>query len=152
MLTYVIRRILLMFPTLLGITALVFFVMAYSPGGIGGPLLDKFGNLQSAEAHRVREYYDKRYGIHSPKIVQYARWLNLISPIGRKINPDGTLSADVGFKWPSFGDSLAQHRPVSDLVRECLPITLLLNLVSIPLVYGFGIITGIIAAKRRGSV
>ena len=36
MLSYIIRRLLLMFPTLLGITALVFFVMGLAPGGIGG--------------------------------------------------------------------------------------------------------------------
>jgi ABC-type dipeptide/oligopeptide/nickel transport system permease component len=151
MFTYTIRRILLMFPTLLGITALVFFVMAYSPGGIGGPLMDKFGNLQSEEARRVREYYDKRYGIHKPKIVQYARWLNLISPVGFEPNADGSLG-HFGVKWPSFGDSLAQHRPVSDMIRESLPITLMLNLLSIPIVYGFGIVTGIIAAKHRGGI
>src|ERR1700687_270571 len=98
MLTYTLRRLLLMFPTLLGITVLVFFVMAYSPGGIGGPLLDKTGNLKSEEAHRVREYYEKRYGINKPKIVQYGRWLNLISPLGLRPNDDGTLG-NFGLKW-----------------------------------------------------
>lgn len=150
MFTYIVRRCLLMFPTLLGITALVFFTMAYSPGGIGGPLLDKSGNLKSQEAHYVREYYEKRYGIDKPKMVQYGRWLNLISPIGFRPNEDGTLGK-FGLKFPSLGESLAQHRPVIDLIAEALPITLLLNLVSIPFVYGFGIITGIISARHRGG-
>jgi len=150
MYTYIIRRTLLMFPTLLGITALVFFVMAYSPGGIGGPLLDKSGNLKSQEAHFVREYYEKRYGIDKPKMVQYVRWLNLISPIGFRPNPDGTLG-EFGPKFPSLGESMQQHRPVIDLIAEALPITLLLNVISIPFVYGFGIITGIVSARRRGG-
>jgi ABC-type dipeptide/oligopeptide/nickel transport system permease component len=152
MLSYVIRRVLLMFPTLLGITALVFFVMAYSPGGIGGVALDKFGNMNNADAERIREYYDRRYGIDKPKIIQYARWLNTISPVGFRARDDGSISLSFGFKWPSFGDSLEQHRPVSDLIAESLPLTLLLNLISIPIVYAIGILTGIKAAKNRGGL
>ena len=151
MLTYIVQRLLLMFPTLLGITMLVFFIMAFSPGGIGGPLLDRSGNMKSEDAARVREYYNKRYGIDKPKIVQYGRWLNLISPIGFHLNDDGSLGS-FGLKEPSFGESLQQHRPVSDLIADALPVTLLLNLVSIPMVYGTGIITGIFAARRRGSI
>jgi microcin C transport system permease protein len=150
MFTYTLRRLLLMFPTLLGITVLVFFTMAYSPGGIGGPLLDRTGNLKSEEAHRVREYYDKRYGINKPKIVQYGRWLNLISPIGFRLNDDGSMG-EFGFKMPSLGESMQQHRPVMDMIAESLPITLLLNVVSIPIVYGFGIASGIFSARRRGG-
>lgn len=151
MLTYICRRVLLMFPTLLGITALVFFVMAFSPGGIGGPALDRFGNLKSEDARRVREYYEKRYGINNPPIVQYIRWLNLISPIGRVQNDNGTLGR-FGVKWPSLGESLDRHRPVTDLIAESLPLTLLLNVLSIPAVYAFGVMTGIASAKRRGGL
>jgi microcin C transport system permease protein len=150
MLTYVVRRILLMFPTLLGITALVFFILGFSPGGIGGTILDANGNLPSADAERVREYYNKRYGIDKPLVVQYARWLNDLSPIGFDRNDDYTLGR-LAFKWPSFGDSLEQHRPVSDLIAESLPLTLMLNLVSIPLVYAIGVMTGIRAARKRGG-
>src|SRR5580704_8461398 len=137
MLNYIIRRLLLMIPTLLGITALVFFLIAESPGGIGGPMMDKFGNMKSEDAKRVREYYEKRYGINKPVVVQYGRWLNLISPVGFQLNDDGTLG-NFGWKWPSFGDSLERHRPVSDLIEESLPLTLLLNVISLPLVYAFG--------------
>ena len=150
MLTYLIRRTLLTIPRLFGITVLVFFIMAASPGGIGGPSLDRFGNMKSEEAHRVREYYNKRYGIDKPAIVQYARWLNLISPIGLRLNEDGTLGK-FGFKWPSMGDSLARHRPVTDLIAESLPLTLLLNCISIPIVYSFGVLSGIASARRRGG-
>src|SRR5437868_14828990 len=117
MLTYVIRRLLLMFPTLLGITALVFFVMGLSPGGIGGPALDKYGNLKGAEAARVRAYYEKRYGINKPLVVQYTRWLNQISPIGFVTDENGKFGK-LGFKWPSLGESLERHRPVTALIRE----------------------------------
>jgi peptide/nickel transport system permease protein len=46
---------------------------------------------------------------------------------------------------------MEQHRPVADLIAESLPLTLLLNLVSIPIIYFVGIITGIKAAQKRGG-
>jgi peptide/nickel transport system permease protein len=150
MVTYVFRRFLLMFPTLLGITALVFFCMAESPTGLGGRMLKTFGKLNSVDERRIQEYYEKRYGLNKPAIVQYARWLNLISPLGRQPNEDGTLGR-FGLKWPSLGESLWQHRPVSSLIRESLPLTLLLNAVSIPVIYAIGILNGITAANRRGQ-
>ena len=148
MLIYITRRFLLLWPTLFGITALVFFVMGMSPGGIGGPLLDKFGNLKSEEAARVREYYNKRYGIDQPLIVQYGRWLNQISPIGKEIDDAGR--SRFGLKWPSLGESMDRHRPVLDLIRESLPVTLLLNLISIPVVYAIGISPASARARNRG--
>jgi ABC-type dipeptide/oligopeptide/nickel transport system permease component len=150
MLTYITRRILLLIPTLLGMTALVFFVMGMAPGGIGGTMVDKFGNLKSEEAARVREYYEKRYGLKDPLIVQYGRWLNSISPIGSEERDDGTRR--FGLKWPSLGESLEQHRPVSELIAERLPVTLLLNALSVPLVYGIGVAGGIRAARHRGGL
>jgi ABC-type dipeptide/oligopeptide/nickel transport system permease component len=151
MLTYITRRTLLMFPTLLGITALVFFAMALSPGGIGGQLISQlqFAHRGAADSQRVLEYYEKRYGLKKPAIVQYARWLNLISPLGFALRDNGTLG-HFGFKYPSLGESLNEHRPVSDLLAESLPITLLLNLISLPFVYGYGVLTGITSAQHRG--
>lgn len=149
MTTYIVRRLFLMFPTLLGITALVFFVMGLSPGGIGGPALTQQGYLQGEEGRRIREYYEKRYGLDKPLIVQYGRWLNRISPIGYRVQEGGALE-DFGLKWPDLGESLARHRPVIDLIAESLPITVLLNLISIPGVYVIGIISGIVAARYRG--
>lgn len=152
MLTYVIQRVLLMFPTLLGITILVFFVMAFSPGGIGGPLLTRSGSqMSSVDAARVREYYNKRYGLKKPKLVQYGRWLNQISPLGFEIKDDGSLGK-FRFKMPSLGESMQQQRPVADLIADALPVTLLLNIISLPLIYVTGVISGLLAARRRGGI
>jgi ABC-type dipeptide/oligopeptide/nickel transport system permease component len=150
MLTYITRRLLLVFPTLFGISALVFFSMALSPGGVGGPILRASGQVKSEDARRIIEYYQRRYGLDKPVWVQYARWLNLVSPVGWRQNDDGSLGR-FGFKWPSLGESLGRHRPVLDLIEESLPLTLLLNAVSIPIVYGFGVLSGITTAKRHGS-
>lgn len=151
MFTYLIRRILLLVPTLLGITILVFGVMAAAPGGIGGPLLnERGGQVSGANQQRIREYYEKRYGLNKPYAVQYLRWLNNLSPVGFRVNDDGSTGS-LAVKWPDLGESLTQRRPVSDLLKEALPVTVLLNLVSIPVVYAIGIITGVIAARRKGG-
>ncbi len=149
MLTYITRRIFLMFPTLIGMTALVFFVMGMAPGGIGGAMLDKFGNLKSEEAARVREYYEKRYGLKDPLVVQYGRWLNNISPVGTETRDDGTKR--FGVKWPNLGESFQSSRTVSSLMGERLPMTLLLNVLSVPLVYAIGVSSGIKSARKRGG-
>ncbi len=150
MATYLIRRLLLMIPTLLGITMVVFFIMAWSPGGIGGPMLTEQGNIKGQDAQRIREYYEKRYGLNKPAYIQYLRWLNEISPLGFHLHEDGRLGS-FGFKRPSLGESLMRHQPVSTLLAQALPVTLLLNLISIPIVYGIGIISGLMAARRRGG-
>lgn len=83
MTTYILRRILLMIPTLIGVTAVVFFVMALAPGGFGGTVLNQFGaQTEGDEARRIREYFDRRYGLDKPPVIQYGRWLNQVSPIG----------------------------------------------------------------------
>ncbi len=150
MLSYVIRRLLLMVPTLIGITVVVFLVMAQSPGGIGGSLLNKEGSMRAEEAQALRAYYEKRYGLNKPLYVQYARWLNQVSPVGFDINKDGTLGRFT-VKKPDLGKSFTRERPVLDVVMDALPITLILNLVTIPIIYAIAVTTGIYAAKHRGK-
>ncbi|XAM00687.1 ABC transporter permease [Phycisphaeraceae bacterium D3-23] len=88
MLTYIIRRLLLMIPTLLGVTVLVFFIMAYAPGGFASVLNEGGGQAMGVEARRLKQYNINRYGLDKPKIVQYLRWLNQVSPVGFKMSGD----------------------------------------------------------------
>ena len=152
MFSYITRRILLMPPTLLGITALVFFVMALTPGGIGASLLNREGNLDPYQKRILEAYYKKRYDLDKPLIVQYVKWLNKISPIGIKEKGAGyPQSTTVGLKWPDLGESFSQHRPVGAVVADALPVTLLLELSSLPIFYIISIWTGIAAARARGK-
>ena len=153
MLTYIARRLLLMFPTLLGITAVVFFVMALSPGGVAGPLLSASGEMDSEQAKVLREYYNERYGLDDPVPVQYLNWLNQISPIGWEVTlVDGKRTrGSFGFKWPDLGESFTKGRPVTALYGEALPVTLLLNGLSIPIIYFVAIFSGVYAARHRGK-
>lgn len=149
MFSYILRRLLLMVPTLLGVTAVVFFVMALSPGGVGGSLLNELGAMEAERAKALRDYYNQRYHLDKPVLEQYARWLNQISPLGFEPRDDGTLGG-FGFKAPHLGYSFSKGRPVTALYAEALPITLLLNLLAAPIVYAVAIASGILAARYRG--
>lgn len=149
MLSYIIRRLLLMFPTLIGVTVIVFSVMAFSPGGIGAALRSADGNMRAEDRKKVEAYLNKRYGLDRPKVVQYFRWLNQVSPLGFKKDEEGN---DQGFKFkaPDLGESFLRRQPVIRVIAEALPQTLFLNLLSIPVVYGIAIVSGIYAARYRG--
>ena len=119
MASYIIRRMLLMFPTLIGITAVVFFVMALSPGGVGGQLLSELGEMEAEKQKALKAYYQRRYGLDKPIAVQYMRWLNQISPIGFEMveQPDGSsaLGAFRLYKTPDLGKSFSKGRSVISL-------------------------------------
>lgn len=150
MLSYILRRMLLVVPTLLGITIVVFTVMALSPGGTSADLMRGEGMMRPEEKRARQEYLEKRFGLNKPLPVQYLRWLNNVSPIGFVDRGDGTWGWPT-IKRPDLGMSFAFNRPVSDLILERLPITLLLNAISVPLAYCVAILLGIKAARHRGQ-
>lgn len=183
MLSYILRRLLLLPPTLIGITAIVFFTIALSPGGIGGSLLSAEGNMRPAERAARRAYLNQRYGLDKPYIVQYLRWLNNVLPFGfdtyksddpkvieamakaaetppdAKGNPaiatlragDLRLTRPI-FKKPDLGESFTRNRKVTDIVAEALPVSITLELLSVPITYLIAVFTGIYAAKHRGKL
>jgi peptide/nickel transport system permease protein len=151
MLNYLLRRALLMVPTLFGITLVVFVVMASAPGGLTAQSLVDGHNLEPEARKALEDYYNKLYGLDQPAPVQYLRWLNNISPVGFEREADGSLGAFSLTKGPDLGVSFRYGRPVTDLLAERLPITLLLNLLSIPLIYAVSIAIGVQAARARGG-
>lgn len=148
--TYILRRLLLMIPTLLGITIVVFSVMAAAPGGISAQSLVEGQNLEPEVKQAMEEYYNRLYGLDQPAPVQYLRWLNNISPIGFTFDQDSSVDGFSLTKGVELGTSFRYGRPVVDLIEERLPITLLLNILSIPLIYVVAIAIGVHAATQRG--
>ncbi len=149
--TYILRRLLLMLPTLVGITIIVFSVMALSPGGISAQSLVEGQNLEPQTKKALEDYYNKRYGLDSPAPLQYLRWLNNVSPIGFTHNTDGEIDGFSLVKGSNLGRSFRYGRPVGDLIAERVPITLLLNALAIPLIYIIAITVGVRAATQRGG-
>ncbi|MDH5184662.1 MAG: ABC transporter permease [Gammaproteobacteria bacterium] len=149
--TYILRRLLLMIPTLLGITIVVFAVMAAAPGGISAQSLIEGQNMEPAAKKAMEEYYNRRYGLDKPAPVQYLRWLNNISPVGFRLDEAGELDS-FGLKGSDLGTSFLYGRNVGDLLAERLPITILLNVLSIPIIYLISIVIGVYAATHRGKL
>jgi len=151
MVTYIIRRLLLMLPTLLGITLVVFTVMAASPGGISAQSLIEGQSLEPQAKRALEDYYNRLYGLDDPAPVQYLRWLNNVSPMGFIYHENGELDGFSFTKGSNLGRSFRVGRPVGDLLAERIPVTLLLNALSIPLIYVVAIGIGVRAATNSGS-
>ncbi len=82
MVNYLIRRLCLMVPTVLGITFMVFMLLALAPGGIGAGLSVSGGQMSdTSKAAQMQAYLEDRYGLNDPVVVQYLRWLGRISPV-----------------------------------------------------------------------
>ena len=128
---YLLRRILLMLPTLVIVTFLVFLLLYLSPGD---PILalvpvDEVNQLTDEEMDRLRQ----KLGLDRPVVVQYADWfLNM-------------LRGDLG-------RSIHQRRPVIDLLAARFPVTLELALLSVFAASIVAIPIGIYTAVRPGSV
>lgn len=147
---YILRRLLLMIPTLLGITLVVFVVMAASPGGISAQSLIEGQNLEPQAKKALEDYYNRLYGLDQPAPVQYLRWLNNVSPVGFVFDADNRIAGFSLTKGSDLGTSFRYGRPVLDLLAERLPITLLLNALTIPIIYLLAIAIGVRAATERG--
>jgi peptide/nickel transport system permease protein len=128
MLIYIIKRMLLMVPILLGITLLSFGIMRLAPGGPAEAQME-FSAKASAEA---RERLRKLYGADQPFYKQYATWFKK-------------------FVTLDFGEAFADGRKVKDKILERLPITLTINLLSLGLVLLIAIPIGIMSATRQYS-
>lgn len=130
MATYIVRRLLLMIPTLLGITIMVFAISRLAPGDPVSLAIGPGGQMDAERAADVREARMKLYGLDKPIPVQYAKWL------GRVVRFD-------------FGDSIKHHRPVSELIAERLPVTLTLNVLAFIIIYTVSLPLGTLAAVRH---
>ena len=133
MTNYLIRRILLLFPTLLGITLLTFLLIRLAPGnaallkGAGG---ETGGRAMTAAA---REQTIKLYELDKPAPVAYLHWV------------ERCLRLDLG-------ESRVDHRAVSEIIVERLPLTMSLAGSALILSYLIAIPLGIIAALKRGQI
>src|SRR6476659_809694 len=126
MLEFLIRRILLLVPVLLGGSLVVFTLMHLAPGDPIDVLMGVYASPQAREALRIQ------YGLNDPAYVQYFRWLWLI----------------VQGNW---GTSIQQHVPVLPLVLEKFWITLLLTSAAACFATVIGIAAGIVSAVKQNS-
>lgn len=129
MLYYLAKRLLLMVPLLLGITLISFVVIHLAPG----EPTDLQTQMNPQASSDLQDRLRVQYGLDQPLYQQYLDWLTRLVQL-------------------DFGESFAtDRRPVFDKVVERLPVTILLNLLSILLILAVSVPLGIISAVRRNS-
>jgi peptide/nickel transport system permease protein len=127
MLRYVVRRLLLLVPILLGVSILIFFWIRALPGNPADALL---GERSTPE---LVKQYKERYGLNRPLPVQYWDYL--------KETVKGNL-----------GTSIASRRQITDEIKQRFPATIELALAAMIVAIAIGLPLGFFAAKRHGGV
>ena len=123
---YVLRRLLLSVPVLLGVSVLVFLILHLTPGN---PALAVAG--PDAPPEVVREV-ERALGLDQPLSVQYARYLARIAR-------------------GDFGRSIRSREPVLGRLRDTFPVTLALALIGVVFTTAVSLPMGILAAYHRNT-
>ena len=131
---YLLKRVLLLFPTLIGISLISFLIIQMAPGD---PATMRLGNAaqgirDQALAEQIIRETRALYGLDRPLHVQYFSWLGRVATF-------------------DFGNSLRDQRPVWDKLKERLPVTLQLSGISLLLAYLISIPIGIYSATHQHS-
>ena len=124
MLGYVLKRLLLLLPVFLAVSAVIFLILHLIPGDP----VDNLLKIGSSAAKRAE--IEARYGLDRPLIVQYGIWL------GHLVQGD-------------LGTSIVTRRPVSVLIGQALPHSLMLGGLALLFSTVVGIVLGIVAAIKR---
>ncbi len=141
---YLIRRFLLVIPTFIGITLMVFVITRFVPGG---PIERMIAESQQAMAakgmHRMNEMplsseqveqLKKYYEFDKPVLVSYVLWLKKVMVF-------------------DLGKSTRYHDPVWGMIKQRLPVSLFYGIMAMIITYSVCIPLGILKAiKHRASI
>jgi len=127
MFKYILRRLLLVIPVLLGVSVVVFGIMFLTPGDPAVMMLGEAAPQAEVEALRAR------LGLDQPPHVQYVRWL------GRMVQLD-------------LGRSIRSSRPVTAEIGQRLLPTIELAVLATLLAVAVGVPLGVVSATRRNSI
>lgn len=130
--TYVLRRLVLFVPTLLGVSILIFVLMRLVPGDIAEILVYQSGSESSAIQQKQIRQIRQELGLDRPVVVQYLAWMG------------GALRGD-------FGQSYMQRRPVSDILRERVPRSMELALLTLAIAVVWAVPLGVVSAVRQNG-
>lgn len=127
MIRYILKRLAMLIPVLLGVSIISFALLRLVPGDPAVLMAGEDANPDFIEAVR------KEYGFDQPLHIQYLRFMGNV------------LQGD-------FGVSLRSREPVIDLLKQRFVFTLKLSLCAILIATLIGLIAGIISATRQYSI
>jgi peptide/nickel transport system permease protein len=122
------RVVVVLFPTLLGVSIVVFTIIHLIPGSFVDIMLGVSADVTPEQVATI----NRTYGLDQPLPVQYVLWLKNV------------VSGDLG-------QSLRTRRPVATEIADALPVTLELTALSLLLSLAVALPAGVIAATRRNS-
>ena len=125
---YILRRLLMLIPTLIGMSVLIFLMLRLLPGDI----VDIIAGADPQSDDAAREKLRESMGLSDPIPVQYVRWLGDL------------LTGDPG-------TSLRTGLPVGDLLLNSLPITIELAVLAVIMATVVAIPLGVISAVKRDT-
>ena len=131
--TYVLRRLLLFVPTLVGASILIFVLLRLVPGDIAEILVYQTGSESSAVQRRQIQQIRRELGLDRPIAAQYGDWVA------------GAVRGD-------FGQSYVQRRPVADILRERFPRSMQLAILTLLLAVIWAIPLGVVSAVRQNGI
>lgn len=129
MIAYIIRRLLLVIPTVIIVTVVVFAGIRVIPGSVLDAMV---GSLEDVTA-MDREMLERELGLDQPVHIQYFRWVG-----------DLFLRGDLG-------KSLWRETPVIGDIINALPVTIELTIIAMATSLFIGITTGIYSALRQDT-
>src|SRR3954469_16628156 len=150
MCSYILKRLLLMIPTLLGILLITFIIIQFVPGG---PVEQMVAQLQGRDAAGVGEgparsqgAYRGRQGVDAARVEEIKKLYGFDKPA-----PERFLQMVGQFARLDLGKSFFQNKQVAQLIKEKLPVSISLGLWAFLLTYLISIPLGIAKAVRAGT-
>lgn len=139
---YVLRRLLLLIPTLWLVTVVVFLTVRFIPGNVIDLMIAQMS--QSAGGQQVNtEMIKHNLGLDVPMVTQYGRWLGVVPKESGKIS---------GILEGNLGQSLWTNRSINEDMADKLPVSIELGLFAIVTALFIALPIGVYSAIRQDTV
>jgi len=130
---YIIRRLLLIIPTLFFVTLIVFLSVRFIPGSVIDLMVAEMATESGLGSELTAEYVKQALGLDVPVHVQYVHWLS------------GAVQGD-------FGNSLWTGRPITSDIVTRLPVTTELGILAIIIALVISLPIGVYSAIRQDTI
>ncbi len=142
---FVIRRLMVLVPTLLVISAVVFMIIQLPPGDFLTSRIVQLQETGDENAVRQLEELKQQFHFDDPVWMQYCRWMGVFWFASFD-------SKDAGLLQGSMGRSMENGQPVNNLVGDRILLTFLLSLGTILFTWAVAIPIGVYSAVRQYSL
>ncbi|MFC1949182.1 ABC transporter permease [Chloroflexota bacterium] len=139
---YLIRRLILIIPTLFIVTVIVFLSVRFVPGSVLDLMVAEYSSTAAISDMTV-EYLKEILGMNVPIYTQYFRWLGLAPQ---------ESGAFAGLFQGDFGISIWKQEPVLGQLLARLPITLELGIMALIIAWAIALPIGVFSAIRQDTL